>query len=111
MPNNRQRGKYGERSARDAITQHWGFPDVHRTAQTSAKVSGADLGGTGSIHVEVKLRKALAVEAFLTQSIRDARPGKTPVVVMRRDRGEWLVMFRMSDTQSFIDALGRKDEP
>lgn len=90
--------------------QHWGFPDVHRTAQTSAKVSGADLGGTGNLHVEVKLRKSLAVEAFLEQSIRDARPGKTPIVVMRRDRGEWLVMFRLSDTESFIKEVGGQNE-
>ena len=78
MPNNRQRGKYGERSARDAITQYWGFPDVHRTAQTSAKVSGADLGGTGGVHVEVKLRKALAVEA---PSVVDEVEGHLALVV------------------------------
>ena len=78
---------------------------VHRTAQTSAKVSGADLGGTGDLHVEVKLRKSLAVEKFLDQAIRDARPGKVPVVLMRRDHGEWLVMFRISDSAAVAEAI------
>jgi hypothetical protein len=105
LPNNRQRGKYGERSARDAIKEHWLMPETHRTGQISAAVSGADLAGTRSIHVEVKLRKSLAVEKFLEQAVRDARKGKTPVVVMRRDKGEWLVMFRISDTLKFASEI------
>lgn len=105
MPNNRQRGKYGERSARDAIKQHWLMGGAHRTGQISAKVSGADLAGTGDIHVEVKLRKTLAVEKFLEQAIRDARPGKVPVVLMRRDKGEWIVMLRISDSLKFAAQL------
>jgi hypothetical protein len=105
VPNNRQRGKYGERSARDAIKHYWLMDGAHRTGQTSAKVSGADLAGTGDLHVEVKLRKTLSVEKFLEQAIRDARPGKVPVVVMRRDKGEWLVMLRISDSLKFAAEL------
>jgi len=105
MANNRQRGKYGERSARDAIRQHWKMGDCHRTAQTSAKVSGADLGGTGNLHVEVKLRKTLAVEKFLEQAIRDAKHDKVPVVLMRRDKGDWIVMLRISDSFRFAAEL------
>ena len=105
MPNNRQRGKYGERSCRDAIKEHWLMSGAHRTGQTSAKVSGADLAGTGKLHVEVKLRKSLSVEKFLEQAIRDARPGLVPVVAMRRDKGEWLVMLRMRDSLKFAAEL------
>jgi len=55
--------------------------------------------------VEVKLRKSLAVYEFIEQAVRDAKDVKVPVVLMRRDRDEWLVMLRMSDTLRFIKAL------
>jgi len=114
MANNRQRGKYGERSARDAIRSCWLMDGCHRTGQISAKVSGADLGGTGKLHVEVKLRKTLAVEKFLEQAVRDARPGTVPVVLMRRDKGEWIVMLRISDSLRFaaevLGASTKKEE-
>jgi len=101
MPNNRQRGKYGERSARDAIRNYWLMDGCQRTGQTSAAVSGADLSNTGRIHVEVKLRKSLSVEKFLQQAEKDKRDGMIPVVLMRRDKGEWIVMLRIKDTIPF----------
>lgn len=55
--------------------------------------------------MEVKLRKSLAVYEFIEQAVRDAKDVKVPVVLMRRDRDEWLVMLRMSDTLRFIKAL------
>lgn len=104
MPNNRERGKRGERDARDAIRSVWGLRGSYRAAQSAGSLS-ADLGGTGDLHVEVKLRKSLAVYEFIEQAVRDAKDVKVPVVLMRRDRDEWLVMLRMSDTLRFIKAL------
>lgn len=103
MPNNRERGKRGERDARDAIRSVWGLRGSYRAAQSAGSLS-ADLGGTGDLHVEVKLRKSIAVYEFIEQAVRDSKD-KVPVVLMRRDRDEWLVMFRMSDTLGFIRAL------
>jgi hypothetical protein len=105
MPNNRERGKYGERSARDAIREYWLMSDCQRTGQTSAKVSGADLSGTQLLHVEVKLRKSLSAEKYLIQAERDAKHGKIPVVLMRRDKGEWIVMLRIKDSVPFAAQL------
>ena len=105
MPNNRERGKRGERSARDAIREYWLMDGCARTGQTSAAVSGADLCGTDRLHVEVKLRKSLSVEKFLEQAERDAKRGKIPVVVMRRDKGEWIVMLRIKNSIPFAAQL------
>jgi hypothetical protein len=105
MPNNRQRGKYGERSARDAIREHWLMQDCQRTGQTSAAVSGADLSNTGRLHVEVKLRKTISAEKFLEQAERDKKTGNIPVVLMRRDKGEWIVMFRIKDSIQFASQV------
>jgi hypothetical protein len=57
------------------------------------------------LHFEVKLRKSLAVYDFIEQAIKDSKGKKVPAVVMRRDRGEWLLMMRLSDTPSFIQSL------
>jgi len=103
MPNNRERGKRGERDARDAIRKCWGIQSAYRAAQSAGSLS-ADLGGTGDIHCEVKLRKSIAVYDFIEQAIRDCK-NKVPVVLMRRDRSDWLLMMRLEDTQRFIHAL------
>ena len=102
--NNRERGKRGERDARDAIREHLHLPGCFRAAQSSGSLS-ADLGGTGGLHFEVKLRKSLAVYDFIEQAIKDSKGKKVPAVVMRRDRGEWLLMMRLSDTPLFIQSL------
>jgi hypothetical protein len=101
--NNRERGKRGERDARDAVREYLGVRGAYRAAQSSGSLS-ADLGGTGNIHFEVKLRKTLAVYDFLEQALRDCKD-KVPAVLMRRDRDEWLLMVRLKDAMSFIGAL------
>lgn len=97
--NNRARGARGEREARDAMNQHFGF-DSKRAAQANGSLS-ADLIGTGNLSVEVKKRKALSVQKFIDQAVKDAPPDKTPIVLMREDRGEWLVMVRIEDARAF----------
>lgn len=108
-PNNRERGKRGERDARDAVRQHWNAVDCIRAAQANGTYS-ADLlrcDPKQRLHVEVKLRKRLSVTAFIDQAIRDCKDA-VPIVLMRQDKGEWLVMFRCSDTKGFIDAIGEQ---
>lgn len=105
-PNNRQRGKRGEREARDAVRTHWHSTSCIRAGQANGAYS-ADLlycDPNESLHVEVKLRRKLAVSQFLSQAIRDCKEA-VPVVLMREDSGEWLVMFRCSDTARFVNAL------
>lgn len=105
-PNNRQRGKRGEREARDAVRTHWYSPTCIRAGQANGSYS-ADLlycDPREDLHVEVKLRRKLAVSSFIDQAIRDCKEA-VPIVLMREDSGEWLVMFRCSDTARFVNAL------
>lgn len=95
---NRERGKRGEREARDAWNQHIA-PGAIRSAQANGKES-ADLLGTGGIHVEVKKRRKIAVQSFMDQAVRDCA-GKVPVVLMRQDRGGWMLMVRIEDARQF----------
>lgn len=62
------------------------------------------------MHCEVKLRRRLSVASFLQQAIRDCKDA-IPVVLMREDAGEWLVMFRCRDTQRFVNALRQQIPP
>ena len=45
------------------------------------------------------------IDAAMVQARRDARAGRRPVVVSKRDRGDWLVTV---DAGTFFDALEGK---
>lgn len=108
-PNNRQRGKRGEREARDEVRRCWGATGCIRAAQANGKYS-ADLlhcDPGDQIHLEVKLRRRLSVQAFMDQAARDCG-GNIPVVLMRQDGGEWLVMLRCTDSKGFVNALSEQ---
>lgn len=94
MVNARRKGKRGELEAVHAVREHLGLPDARRTQQVDGGLA-ADIHTEKRVHVEVKRRKAIAVEKFMRQAEHDADPGKVPVVVMRQDEGEWILMLRL----------------
>lgn len=55
-----------------------------------------DIGLPG-LHVEVKRVEALKLAAAITQAADDAAPGTLPVVMHRRNRGEWTAIMRLDD--------------
>lgn len=55
-----------------------------------------DIGLPG-LHVEVKRVEALKLAAAITQAADDAAPGTLPVVMHRRNRGEWVALMRLDD--------------
>ena len=105
MVNSRSKGKRGELEARNAVREHWSAPGCIRSAQ-SAGAFCADLLHAGHlVHVEVKNVARLGTEKFLLQAERDSKDDELPVVVMRQVRGEWCVMFRLSDSVKFADMI------
>lgn len=104
--NSRAKGQRGERAwcdelrargydARRGFGQHLGGclePDV---------VCG-DLDG---LHFEVKVGARPNIEAAMVQARRDARAGRRPVVVSKKDRGDWLVTV---EATTFFDAIEGK---
>lgn len=101
----RDKGKRGEREARDQVRNLWNAPDCVRTAQVSGKYAGDLMGGPAGIHIEVKRYKRIASTDFMKQAVEDAAPGEVPVVLMREDGGDWLVTFRMADTEDFVERI------
>ena len=103
--NSRAKGKRGELEARDAVREHWSAPDCIRAAQ-GAGAYAADLLHAGhEIHVEIKCVAKIGTEKFILQAERDAAEGELPIVVMRQNRGEWCVMFRLKDSIRFADMI------
>ncbi|GIV51997.1 MAG: hypothetical protein KatS3mg038_2518 [Candidatus Kapaibacterium sp.] len=54
--------------------------------------------GAHTLAIECKRRRSLStIHSWMQQAIANARDGEIPVVVMRQDGGENLVLLRLSD--------------
>ena len=109
--NSREKGKRGERDARDAVREHWWAPGCIRAAQAAGAYASDLLDAGNGLHVEVKRRKKIAATHFMRQAERDSKESEMPVVLMSEDgHPEWLVVFRISDTSKFIEVLSKNRE-
>jgi hypothetical protein len=97
MPiNSRAKGQRGERAWRDELRARGltaARGQQHKGGVDSPDVECPDLP---DVHFEVKCVEALNIHNAIAQAIRDAGH-KTPVVVHKRNRGEWLVTMRADD--------------
>jgi hypothetical protein len=98
--NSKAKGKRGELDFVHELSKLFGLI-ARRTAQVDGKLT-ADIiiDGQPTIHPEIKRYKRLSVYTFMDQAVRDAGD-KLPVVFMRGDRREWLVMLRLEDLSRF----------
>ena len=89
----REKGKRGEREFA-AFLRDLGI-EARRTQQFSGKEGTADVSSSlEGVHIEVKRYAGIAALRFLEQAEKDADPASIPIVAMREDRGEWVMMFR-----------------
>ena len=89
----REKGKRGEREFA-AFLSDLGI-EARRTQQFSGKEGTADVSSSlEGVHIEVKRYAGIAALRFLEQAEKDADPASIPIVAMREDRGEWVMMFR-----------------
>lgn len=97
MANSRAKGKRGELELA-AILRGYGFP-ARRGQQYSGANGDADVVGVDGVHIECKRVEHLNLEAAMKQSIEDADAWETPVVMHRKNGGQWLVTMEL---ESFI---------
>lgn len=122
--NSRDKGKRGEREARDQVRTYWSAPNCIRAAQSNGKHSADLLDAGDSLHVEVKRIASIAALKYFQQAERDRKRGEIPVVLMRqngtiagqeRSMTGWVVMFAIEDTDQFVRNIlenrKQKDEP
>ena len=93
--NSRQKGKRGELEVAHLLREY-GF-EARRGQQFSGANGDPDVVGLPGIHLEVKRGEKLNLEAAMQQSIRDARENEIPIVMHRKNRGQWLVTMTFED--------------
>ena len=95
MKNGRQKGKKGELELAHVL-RDYGY-DIRRGQQYCGANGDADVVGLSGIHIECKRVERLNLEDAVAQAQRDARPGEMPVVMHRRNRGQWLVTMPLEN--------------
>lgn len=103
--NSRQKGKRGELEARDEIRRLWHAPTLIRAAQACGAWAADLIGALPCFHFEVKRYARISAADFMKQAVDDKNEGQIPVVVMRENQGEWLVIVRLEDTPAFAEEL------
>ena len=95
--NSRAKGKRIELDAVRAL--RWLGLEAERTVQYEGRGSAGDirLVGAPALHLECKGREVLSAQRFMDQADRDCPDGRTPAVVMRENRGQFLLMCYLAD--------------
>ena len=106
--NSRQKGKRGELEAAHVLKEYG--VDARRGQQYAGINGDADVVGLDGYHIEVKRNEQLNLEEAVKQSVRDARENETPIVMHRKNRGEWLVTLRIDDFMHLIGKTRTNEE-
>ena len=105
--NSREKGKRGELEAA-RLLREYGF-EARRGQQFSGANGDPDVIGLPGIHLEVKRVEKLNLEAAMQQSITDARINEIPIVMHRKNRGQWLVTMTFDDWMKLYQG-GQSDD-
>lgn len=93
MVNSRRKGARAERELAK-ILREYGFEKARRGQQFSG-IEGEDVVGLPMLHIECKNVQKLNLREAMAQSERDAKEGKIPVVMHKKDRKPWLVTLNL----------------
>lgn len=105
--NSRAKGKEAEQELA-RVLRSLGFPDARRTQQYSGTEGTSDITGIAGLHIECKHSKKVTMAFLLKwmqQAIRDATDDVIPVVMFKKNRGEWMLMYRVGDVAEVAIAL------
>lgn len=106
------KGGAGEREV-VKIFKDAGFEDAARTPFSGAnKNFPGDVMGMPGLHLEVKRRESTRFYEWMKQAEADRKPGRMPIVLHRRNNGEWMVFCRLDHfIQLYKKATGRRSAP
>jgi hypothetical protein len=99
MSLNRDRGKRAERAVAERLN-----------ATRIGTMGGADVV-SDDWAIEVKSRKAFVAEKWMKQSTKNAKKGRTPLVVVHvqgKQHGDDLVLIRLKDWEAWMGELKQK---
>jgi Holliday junction resolvase len=101
--NSRDKGARLEREAAHALNSELGLR-TERGARNGVR-GGADLIGVPGVRFEVKGRKSIGALRFLDQARTEAKAGEVPVVLMRENAGDWVLMVPLEHVRALIERL------
>jgi len=93
--NSKDKGSRGERELASKLKEY-GF-DCRRGQQYCGANGDADVVGLDGIHIECKRTERLSLYDALAQAKHDAKDGKMPVVMHRKNHCEWVVIQPLED--------------
>jgi Holliday junction resolvase len=96
--NSRAKGATGEREIANYFTAN-GFP-ARRGQQFSGSSDSPDIvcDSLSGYHFEIKrVDRGVNIYDWMAQAIKDAGSEKTPVVIHRKSREDWVVIMRIDD--------------
>lgn len=96
------KGARGEREVRDRLKPL--YPDARRRAPGAEALEGVgrDLDGTPGLCVQVQLADQPRPLEKLQKAIEGKRDMEIPVAYVRRTRGDWSVVLRADDFETFL---------
>ena len=83
-----------------------------RRAQQFCGTSGdcdVKVEGDLPLHLEIKGIKRIAACRYMDQAVRDAKEGNIPIVLMRENRGRWMIMLHLSDLPQLAGIIDKVD--
>jgi Holliday junction resolvase len=105
--NSREKGKRGEREFAEYLRER-GF-DARRGQQFSGGADSPDVvTNIPGIHFEVKRRESGSLYEWLSQAIKDAGFGKTPIVAHRKNQKEWVAILPMANLLALLSLSSEK---
>lgn len=84
------KGKRAEIESAHAWADTFGVP-MCRGQQHAGGADSPDIKGQPGVHIEVKRVEKLNLENAMAQSIAESGAGEVPIVLHRKNRGQWLV--------------------
>lgn len=101
--NSKAKGKSGEREACQALKEHMGI-EATRSVQYCGRNGDADLQTDTNCHFEIKRTERLNLYDAVEQA-RGECGDKIPVVLHRRNRGDWLAIVPLSELRRLVQEL------
>lgn len=104
--NSRTKGAVAEREAAAVINGLFPGAEARRGVQFKGGPESPDVKSSiDGVHFEIKRTESINVYKYLEQSIRDSGPNQVPVVLHRKNHGEWILITPFKSIRSLIEAL------
>lgn len=102
----KRKGNSGEREI-VRIFEDLGY-DARRTPLSGGGHIKGDVVGPPVLHIEVKRQERTNFYEWFRQAEKDRPPGKMPIVLHRKNNGQWMAFCRLDNFLQLYEAVARK---